>query len=117
MPIVVRHTDVEKCLHPKALYSRVISYLFVFRELMNELNKSQFFSLPRLLSSHKPLQASYSVDENLYHTSYESGILEDPMVSPLPEMFKMTVDPIKVSGICCSARLAPCPAVAMGWGN
>ena len=38
-------------------------------------------------------KAPYSVDENLYHTSYESGMLEDPMVAPLPEMFKMTVDP------------------------
>ncbi|CAN0016819.1 unnamed protein product, partial [Pylaiella littoralis] len=40
-------------------------------------------------------KASYSIDENLYHTSYESGILEDPMTSPPPEMFKMTVDPLK----------------------
>jgi len=38
-------------------------------------------------------KAPYSVDENLYHTSYESGMLEDPMVAPLKEMFKMTVDP------------------------
>lgn len=34
-------------------------------------------------------KAPYSVDENLYHTSYESGMLEDPMVPPLKEMFKM----------------------------
>jgi argininosuccinate synthase len=34
-------------------------------------------------------KAPYSVDENLYHTSYESGMLEDPMVAPLKEMFKM----------------------------
>ncbi|CAM9237766.1 unnamed protein product [Scytosiphon promiscuus] len=40
-------------------------------------------------------KASYSIDENLYHTSYESGMLEDPMTSPPPEMFKMTVDPLK----------------------
>ncbi|CAM9868054.1 unnamed protein product [Ascophyllum nodosum] len=37
-------------------------------------------------------KASYSIDENLYHTSYESGVLEDPSVAPPPEMFKMTVD-------------------------
>ncbi|CAN0383591.1 unnamed protein product, partial [Discosporangium mesarthrocarpum] len=37
--------------------------------------------------------ASYSIDENLYHTSYESGILEDPMTGPPAEMFKMTVAP------------------------
>lgn len=29
------------------------------------------------------------MDENLYHTSYESGMLEDPMVPPIKEMFKM----------------------------
>lgn len=34
-------------------------------------------------------KAPYSVDENLYHTSYESGMLEDPMAPPLKEMFKM----------------------------
>jgi len=38
-------------------------------------------------------KAPYSVDENLYHTSYESGMLEDPMTPPTPEMFKMTRDP------------------------
>jgi argininosuccinate synthase len=38
-------------------------------------------------------KAPYSVDENLYHTSYEAGMLEDPMTAPMPEMFKMTVDP------------------------
>jgi argininosuccinate synthase len=38
-------------------------------------------------------KAPYSVDENLYHTSYESGMLEDTMTPPIPEMFKMTVDP------------------------
>jgi len=38
-------------------------------------------------------KAPYSVDENIFHTSFESGMLEDPMVSPPKEMWKMTVDP------------------------
>lgn len=38
-------------------------------------------------------KASYSMDENLYHTSYEAGMLEDPLTAPTSEMFKMTVDP------------------------
>lgn len=38
-------------------------------------------------------KAPYSVDANLFHTSYESGMLEDPMTPPMKEMFKMTVDP------------------------
>lgn len=39
------------------------------------------------------LQKPYSVDENLMHTSYEAGILEDPELAPPAEMFKKTVSP------------------------
>jgi argininosuccinate synthase len=38
-------------------------------------------------------KANYSIDENLYHTSYESGQLEDAMCGPDDDMFKMTVSP------------------------
>ena len=38
-------------------------------------------------------KAPYSLDANLYHTSYESGMLEDPMTPPVKDMFRMTVDP------------------------
>ncbi len=38
-------------------------------------------------------KASYSIDENLYHTSFESGNLEDAMSPPEQSMFKMTVSP------------------------
>ena len=38
-------------------------------------------------------KAPYSLDANLFHTSYESGVLEDPMTPPTKEMFRMTVDP------------------------
>jgi argininosuccinate synthase len=38
-------------------------------------------------------KANYSIDENLFHTSYESGILEDAMCPPNDSMFKMTVSP------------------------
>lgn len=38
-------------------------------------------------------KAPYSLDANLYHTSYESGMLEDAMTGPVKEMFRMTVDP------------------------
>jgi argininosuccinate synthase len=37
--------------------------------------------------------ANYSVDENLFHTSYESGCLEDAMCGPNESMFKMTKSP------------------------
>ncbi|CAO3665812.1 hypothetical protein G6F70_008911 [Rhizopus microsporus] len=35
----------------------------------------------------------WSTDENLFHISYEAGILEDPNVTPPKEMWKLTVDP------------------------
>jgi len=37
----------------------------------------------------------YSTDPNLFHTSYEGGILEDPWAEPPEDMFKMTVAPEK----------------------
>lgn len=38
-------------------------------------------------------KANYSIDENLFHTSYESGNLEDAMSPPEEDMFKMTTSP------------------------
>lgn len=35
----------------------------------------------------------YSIDANLFHTSYEGGVLEDPWAPPPPKMFRMTADP------------------------
>lgn len=37
----------------------------------------------------------YSMDENMFHISYEAGILEDPAASPPEDMFRLTVDPRK----------------------
>jgi argininosuccinate synthase len=39
------------------------------------------------------LEKPYSVDRNLFHTSYEIGILEDPWREPDPEMFQRTRAP------------------------
>ena len=50
-------------------------------------------------------KAPYSVDENLYHTSYEAGMLEDPLVRPLPEMFKMTCSPEEATDISATIQL------------
>ena len=38
------------------------------------------------------LSKPYSVDRNLFHTSYEGGVLEDPWRAPDPEMFQRTRD-------------------------
>jgi argininosuccinate synthase len=35
----------------------------------------------------------YSIDRNLFHTSYEGGVLEDPDAEPPADMFERTVDP------------------------
>ncbi len=37
----------------------------------------------------------YSTDPNLFHVSYEGGILEDPWEAPPDEIFQMTVSPEK----------------------
>ena len=37
----------------------------------------------------------YSMDPNLFHTSYEGGVLEDPWAEPPQDMFRMTVSPEK----------------------
>ena len=36
-------------------------------------------------------KSNYSIDENLFHTSYESGVLEDAAETYEEDMFKMTV--------------------------
>lgn len=40
-------------------------------------------------------EKSYSIDQNLFHISYEGGILEDPWQEPPSDMFTMTVPPEK----------------------
>jgi argininosuccinate synthase len=35
----------------------------------------------------------YSMDANLYHISYEGGVLEDPWAEPSEDIFRMTVSP------------------------
>ncbi len=50
------------------------------------LNYAEEHGIPIEASSEK----SYSMDENLMHKSYESGMLEDPSLAPKPEMFDLT---------------------------
>ncbi|MFQ5716229.1 MAG: argininosuccinate synthase [Nitrospinales bacterium] len=40
-------------------------------------------------------ERSYSIDRNLFHVSYEGGILEDPWSEPCEDMFLMCVSPEK----------------------
>ena len=45
--------------------------------------------IPITVTAEKP----YSMDRNLFHCSYEGGILEDPWRGPDDEMFQLTVSP------------------------
>ena len=45
--------------------------------------------IPVPVSKAKP----YSMDRNIWHLSYEGGVLEDPNTEPEKEMFLLTVDP------------------------
>jgi len=47
--------------------------------------------IPVPITPKKP----YSCDRNMFHTSYEGGILEDPWNEPPDDMFEMTVSPEK----------------------
>jgi argininosuccinate synthase len=47
------------------------------------------YGIPVGVTKEKP----YSTDANLYHISYEGGILEDPWAAPPKGMWKLTVDP------------------------
>jgi len=42
---------------------------------------------------HQTAAKPWSTDENLYHISFEAGILEDPNVTPPPNMWKLTTNP------------------------
>jgi len=47
------------------------------------------YDIPITATAEKP----YSTDRNLFHMSFEGGVLEDPWASPPADMFKLTVSP------------------------
>ena len=47
------------------------------------------YGIPTGITKEKP----YSMDANLYHISYEGGVLEDPWAEPPAGMWRLTVDP------------------------
>ena len=46
-------------------------------------------NIPVVQTAAKP----WSTDENLFHISYEAGILEDPNITPPDDMWKLTTSP------------------------
>jgi len=56
-----------------------------------EIDYAMAHGVPIPVTREKP----YSMDQNLWHISFESGILEDPWAEPPADMFRLTVDPAK----------------------
>ena len=62
-----------------------------FRSRQDLMRYAKEHEIPISVTKEKP----YSIDRNLFHASYEGGILEDPWNEPPEEMFLMTVSPPK----------------------
>ena len=60
-----------------------------FRGRQQLIDYARSHNIPVEATSEKP----YSIDRNLFHTSYEGGVLEDPWREPDPDMFQLTRDP------------------------
>ncbi len=60
-----------------------------FKGRTDLLAYAQDCAIPVTATAEKP----YSMDRNLFHCSYEGGILEDPWRAPDAEMFELTVAP------------------------
>ncbi|MDK2854857.1 MAG: argininosuccinate synthase [Bacillota bacterium] len=56
-----------------------------------EIDYAQAHGIPVPVTKEKP----YSMDRNLWHISYEAGVLEDPNFEPQEDMFLLTVSPEK----------------------
>ncbi|UCD71200.1 MAG: argininosuccinate synthase [Syntrophobacterales bacterium] len=63
--------------------------LWNFKSRQDLIRYAQENGIPIPVTQEKP----YSVDRNLFHASFEAGILEDPWSEPREEMFIMTVSP------------------------
>ena len=62
-----------------------------FKSRKDLVSYAKNHGIPVPVTKEKP----YSCDRNLFHTSYEGGILEDPWAEPPENMFEMTVSPDK----------------------
>ncbi|MFH1283681.1 MAG: argininosuccinate synthase [bacterium] len=57
----------------------------------DEIEYAKRFKIPVAITKEKP----YSSDKNIWHISYEGGILEDTANHPKEDMFELTVSPEK----------------------
>ncbi|CAM9141913.1 unnamed protein product [Heterosigma akashiwo] len=68
-------------------------FLEKFKGRADLIKYSQEHGIPVSHTHATGNSAPYSMDDNLYHVSYESGMLEDPMTAPMKSMWRMTVAP------------------------
>jgi len=69
---------------------RIPKFYTKFQGRNDLLNYASQRGIPVSQTKAKP----WSTDENMAHCSYEAGILEDPNMTPLKDMWKLTVDPL-----------------------
>lgn len=60
-----------------------------FRGRKDMIEYAKKYDIPVKATAERP----WSSDENLFHLSFESGMLEDPSVAPLEEMYELTQSP------------------------
>jgi argininosuccinate synthase len=65
--------------------------IWEFRSRSDLIAYAKRHNIPVSATVEKP----YSIDMNLFHASYEGGVLEDPWFEPKDNMFLMTVSPEK----------------------
>lgn len=65
------------------------SFFERFQGRSDLLKYAEANGVPVVQTKAKP----YSMDENMFHISYEAGVLEDPAVAPSDDMFRMTTSP------------------------
>ncbi|MCS7152290.1 MAG: argininosuccinate synthase [Endomicrobia bacterium] len=84
----VRFELAFKCLYPEA---KIIApwRIWELKSREDEINYAKKYKIPVPITKEKP----YSSDANLWHISYEGGILEDLNNEPNENMFQLTVSP------------------------
>jgi len=84
----VRFELTFKCLYPQA---KIIApwRSWDLRSREDEIKYAKKYKIPVPVTKEKP----YSSDANLWHISYEGGILEDLEKEPDEKMFQLTVSP------------------------
>ena len=74
------------CLSNRHAYGRRTEFYNRFAGRADLLKYAAEQSIPVVQTAAKP----WSTDENLFHISYEAGILEDPNTTPPDDMWKLT---------------------------